>query len=52
VNDVLVYPYNTFDFNLQVQEHFVPGVLITIGFLGGGGGGGPGLGFDVVVPAI
>jgi hypothetical protein len=21
VNDVLVYPYNTFDFNLQVQEH-------------------------------
>ena len=30
----------------------VPGVLITIGFLGGGGGGGPGLGFVVVVPAI
>ena len=30
----------------------VPGVLITIGFLGGGGGGGPGLSFVVVVPAI
>ena len=30
----------------------VPGVLITIGFLGGGVEGGLGLGFDVVLPAI
>ena len=30
----------------------VPGVIITVGFLGRGGGGDLGLRFDVVVPAI